>query len=54
MWGNLGQIVRRAPTVEEEAFKAPCDGIKSLVRSEDFIEGPLAFSEKRDPVWKGR
>ena len=38
----------------EEAYRAPCEGIKTLMRSEDFIEGPLAFSEKRDPVWKGR
>jgi len=25
-----------------------------LLTSEDFIEGPLAFSEKRKPKWKGK
>jgi crotonobetainyl-CoA hydratase len=28
--------------------------IAALYRSEDFVEGPLAFSQKRAPQWKGR
>jgi crotonobetainyl-CoA hydratase len=30
------------------------DAIIDLIKSEDFTEGPLAFSQKRKPNWKGR
>ncbi len=36
------------------AFEARYEGIAAMVRSEDFIEGPRAFAQKRPPQWKGR
>jgi crotonobetainyl-CoA hydratase len=30
------------------------DAIAELVKSEDFVEGPIAFAQKRKPKWKGR
>ena len=43
-----------------EAFAATKPGnadlpiYQRMLQSEDFLEGPRAFAEKRDPVWKGK
>jgi crotonobetainyl-CoA hydratase len=38
----------------EDSLAARYDEIATLVRSEDFVEGPRAFAQKRKPDWKGR
>jgi crotonobetainyl-CoA hydratase len=38
----------------EESMSAQYDSVKAMVQSQDFIEGPRAFSEKRKPNWQGR
>ncbi|MFT7687200.1 MAG: enoyl-CoA hydratase/carnithine racemase [Candidatus Azotimanducaceae bacterium] len=37
----------------EAAIKGKYSSTSTMVKSGDFVEGPLAFSEKRMPVWKG-
>ena len=38
----------------DEAMSARYDEVIRMVKSEDFIEGPRAFAEKRPPNWKAR
>ncbi|WP_073879236.1 crotonase/enoyl-CoA hydratase family protein [Mycobacterium paraffinicum] len=41
-------------TDEEAGWARTMEEMRSLIRSEDAKEGPLAFAEKREPVWKAR
>ena len=38
----------------QEAMTSRYDRLRTMVKSEDFIEGPRAFAEKRKPEWKAK
>ncbi|OBG39246.1 enoyl-CoA hydratase-related protein [Mycobacterium sp. E3198] len=39
---------------DEPGWERTVREMRSLIRSEDAREGPLAFAEKREPVWQAR
>jgi enoyl-CoA hydratase/carnithine racemase len=49
------QMVRQGQQFSdlETAVSHPYDAIMTLFTSSDFIEGPMAFMEKRAPKWSG-
>jgi crotonobetainyl-CoA hydratase len=38
----------------QAAQEARYEQLHKMIKSEDFVEGPKAFAEKRPPSWKGR
>lgn len=43
-----------SPDWGDEAWESNRNALKIVFTSEDAMEGPRAFAEKRQPVWKGR
>ncbi len=42
-----------APSLEA-AVSGSYGMLRAMLKSEDFVEGPRAFAQKRRPEWKGR
>jgi crotonobetainyl-CoA hydratase len=46
--------IKGIPLPLEDALALRLPGMEAMISSEDLLEGPRAFAEKRRPVWRGR
>ncbi len=51
---SLAMIDATADVDDATGIRMSGEAMMRLAATEDFMEGPLAFIEKRDPVWNGR
>ena len=53
---NVPLFVGRERSIQalDQAMSAVFPQQSRMIQSEDFVEGPRAFAEKRKPRWQGR
>ncbi len=51
---SLAVMKATADVDDATGIRMSGEAMMRLAATEDFMEGPLAFIEKRDPVWKGQ
>ena len=54
MQATKESVLRGLAVDQREAFEIEGEMSGRIFSSEDAKEGPKAFAEKREPVWKGR